>query len=196
MTKEELAEKASSLVLTPEAQEKAERAKKLVEVIRARGVQTDDPRFAVHEAHHALYTKLTKPWTSDNIHAALMKKAGRGRGGQSRLVAFELDARAVEWVICDWLGTPYDLDKWADIVFWETLKNLRIQLPTGSEIADAIKARKDTLPVRLYANSIKGLIEPGVMAREVKKSDRRGSSPDRRQARRRTDDKRKAALRR
>lgn len=121
---------------------------KLLAAIRARGCDAKDLRDGAHEAHHAIFVGLKKPWTRDNIHEALIKRARRGRvqalrlGVNELLVRYELEARAVEWIVCERAGVEYDLDKWSHIMWMETMKNMNILLPQGDEIADAIKIAK------------------------------------------------------
>lgn len=151
------AQKFSRIELTP--QEQGERATKLIEIIRARGSDAEDLRDAAHEAHHALDTGLERKWTRDNIHAAIMRKAGPGRRALTELVSFEFDARAVEWIICERFGVLYEPAKWADITFWETVKNMQIQLPTDDTIEKAMRDRKELPVIQGYADRVEALLQ-------------------------------------
>lgn len=99
-------------------------------------------RFAAHEAHHAIMAGLTDEsdrWDSDSIHEALLEWADER---PAKLVATELDARAVERVVCDRLGLdPGPIEHWAHITFMETLQTTRIALPSGDWVADCIRDR-------------------------------------------------------
>lgn len=102
-----------------------------------------DLRDAAHEAHHALFCNLKKPWTRDNIHASLVRRANKLRQlANGELVAYELDARAVEWNVCELFNVAYDVERWADITWWETAKNMRITLPKLEWLVEQITARK------------------------------------------------------
>ena len=124
-------------------------AKKLYDAIRAKGYaghevgDPEDLRDAAHEAHHALYCNLKGPWGRERIHQALVRRANKLRRlANGELVAYELDARAVEWNVCERFGIDYEVERWADITWLETVKNMRIQLPAVSWIVEQITARK------------------------------------------------------
>jgi hypothetical protein len=83
------------------------------------GSDASDLRDAAHEAHHALRCKLTQPWTREAVHEALV---GLCRGDGVLLLGEELDARAVEWTVCEAVGVSYDLEHWAFIAAMESLR--------------------------------------------------------------------------
>lgn len=122
----------------------ADQITRILDAIGSRGCASRDFRFAVHEAHHALTCGLRKPWTSDNIHAAVLRAARKSLllTRDEALVRFELQARAVEWIACERAGIEYDLDYWAHIMWMETYKNMNILLPINGEIAEGIKTFK------------------------------------------------------
>lgn len=122
----------------------------ILRYVQARGSDARDLRDATHEAHHAIASGCRKPWTRDNIHAAVLRAARGDRitrllGGSTNeaLVKYELEARAVEWIICERAGLEYDLPKWADVMWWETFKNMNIRLPDVDDVAKAIKLAKE-----------------------------------------------------
>lgn len=119
---------------------------RVIRYVQARGNDTRELRDAAHEAHHALYTGLRKPWTRDNIHAAVLriarKQVSRVMPLPDLLVRQELNARAVEWIVCERAGLEYDAPKWADVMWWETFKNMNIRLPDVEEVQAAITIAK------------------------------------------------------
>lgn len=130
--------------------EKEFTAQRLVDAVRKRGSNADDPRDAAHEACHALEWGVTKKWTRDNIHARKPRIRSDG-------VSSEITARAVEAIVCADLGVKYDVDKWAFTCWMEMLKNEGISLPTGSWLADAIRRRMKTDGARRMANRVLAL---------------------------------------
>lgn len=144
---------------------------KLLAAFHARGIVTNDLRDGAHEAHHAIFVGLKKPWTRDNIHEALLKRARRGRvqalklGVNELLVRYELEARAVEWIVCERAGIEYDLSYWSHIMFMETMKNMNILLPHGDEIADAIKIAKQRPLIERAAGHVIALADQPVRRR-------------------------------
>lgn len=139
-------------------------AQKLYDAIRAKGYAPhdlgdgDDLRDAAHEAHHALYCGLRKPWTRDNIHEALLRRAKRDASGLYRstelFVQYELHARAVEWTVCERYGVEYDVEHWADTMWWETIKNMNIRLPDVEQIIGAIKIAKGMKRIERYVDDV------------------------------------------
>jgi hypothetical protein len=129
----------------------------IVQYVQGRGSDASDLRDAAHEAYHAIYAHA-KRWDRESIHKALCKRIrknwGRGEYYRSELIRQELRARAVEWIVCETLGVEYDLDKWADSVFWEAAKNMKILLPHDSQIADGIKRFKEHPSVKRAAQEI------------------------------------------
>jgi hypothetical protein len=142
--------------------------KKLLEAIQARGCDATDLRDAAHEAHHALFVKLSSRWGRERIHQALLRKATRAaiamRGLVTRpealaatLTSYELDARAVEWLICERYRVPYETEKWLDIMWWETAKNMSIHLPAIHVLIDEVTRRKKSVFVKLYADRVEAV---------------------------------------
>lgn len=144
--------------------ERTKAAVDLTLAIQAKGSDATSLRDAAHEAHHALYAGLKPKWTRDRIHAAIMKKArvlGR-RMLNTQLVVMELDARAVEWIVCERFGVEYEPEKWADITWWETIKNMRIELPEEPWILDRMKECKELDRVKRYADAVIALGAPAL----------------------------------
>jgi hypothetical protein len=110
------------------------RALALLDAIRARGSDATSLRDAAHEACHALKWGVKKRWTRDNIHAKKPRVRAYG-------VADEIEARAVEQLVCRGLGVDCGtVDHWAHVCWMETLKNERISLPAGDWLADHIRS--------------------------------------------------------
>jgi hypothetical protein len=117
----------------------------LLNAIRRRGVVTSTLRDAAHEACHALQWDVKRKWTRDNIHA---KKPKPHRIFGHTGVHDEIDARAVEQVVCQRLGVDCGpVEKWADICWMEMLKNERISLPMGDWLANQIRTRMSATKV-------------------------------------------------
>lgn len=97
----------------------------LLQQIKALGVQTNDLRYAVHEAAHAMQAGGVKgPWTTDNIHKAL-KRAARAHPRRERealMMGWELEARAIEWEACTQAGIDYNPEHW---LLWMMLETAR-----------------------------------------------------------------------
>lgn len=94
----------------------------LVAAVRARGtngLRSNDVRDAAHEAFHALSAGTTGKWEREHVHRALTKKFKR-----AELWVHEMQARAVEQVVCKRLGVSPDGDitKWVIISCFEAIK--------------------------------------------------------------------------
>jgi len=117
---------------------RARQRARLIAAVRARGATPRDLRDAAHEAAHALRTGLDVPWTRDRIHDAVLVAASE----PSELLAAELEARAVELLVCRQLGEPYQLEHWAAVCLRESERVLRAGiLCTVAELAAAIERR-------------------------------------------------------
>lgn len=101
-------------------------AEQVVAAIQARGSDATDLRDAVHEAHHAVVTKLKRPWERERIHQALLRMPRVRKWGLSMLVMEEIDARAVERLACERFGVPYDAERWAMAAAMETCKTFGV----------------------------------------------------------------------
>lgn len=139
-------------------------AKQLYDAIRAKGYTphgvSEDLRDAAHEAHHALFCRLRKPWTRDRIHDALCKQANRLRRLRNgELVSYELDARAVEWIICEQHGIEHSVSSWAEMTWWETSKNMNIMLPGVEWIAENVTKRKELTRIKDFAANVQALVK-------------------------------------
>lgn len=107
----------------------------LIRVIQARGSDATDLRDAAHEAAHALKWNVKKRWTRDNIHAK--KPRGINHG-----VADELEARAVEQIVCKRLNVRCgSIAKWAEVCWEEMYMNERIALPSSRWVAARVRDR-------------------------------------------------------
>lgn len=135
----------------------------LLAAIRSHGVISNDIRDASHEAHHALTCGLRKPWTRDNVHAAVLRVARRA---PMALVDAELTARAVEATVCKRLGVEYDVAKWANTMWWETAKNMHISLPVDFA-EQAISSRIGTRAIEAHADAVFAI---AIKAKRVRRS--------------------------
>lgn len=124
-------------------------AASIVAAIRSRGSDARDLRDAAHEAHHALRCNLRGPWERERIHARLMAIT---EGSAMLLLQEEIDARAVEWVVCRDFGQEYDADHWAMIAAMESIKG-GMAAPVDFWIS-SIARRRDTVLVRRYADRV------------------------------------------
>lgn len=134
-----------------------DKAEKLISVfasygINPQGVSLDiQLRDAAHEAHHALTAKCKAPWSRDAIHEAMADLCGDVNG---EWVIQELDARAVERVVCQALGAPYDADRWMEITWFETASSMKIMLPSVEWITDAVVLRLGLPKIKAAARRI------------------------------------------
>lgn len=102
----------------------------IVAAVREKGSDPRDVRDAAHEAAHAFQTKLQGKWERERIHQALQRKAkAMGPLSRAEFVRYEVQARAVEQLVCQRLEIPYEPEKWRNTAWMETLKN-GINVPT------------------------------------------------------------------
>jgi hypothetical protein len=107
----------------------------LVAIVRSYGSDASDIRDAAHEACHALKWGVRGKWDRESIHRRKPRVPGFG-------VADEMEARAVERVVCERLGyDPGPIEQWAMTCWMETLKSEGISLPTGTWVEDRIRER-------------------------------------------------------
>jgi len=121
------------------------RAQRLIAAVQSRGNDADDARDAAHEASHALQVEAVA-WGREDIHNRLKRRT------RSFWLASEIQARAVEALVCKALGIEYDVDKWALISFMESIKGLGFAMPMDS--ADYIRRAMLTKDVRDTAAAI------------------------------------------
>lgn len=138
-----------------------EKAWRIVEYANAMGNDARDIRDAAHEAHHALDVGMNgKPWTRDNIHEALQASAEkRGRAALASMLSFELDARAVEKLVCVAIGLEYDDEHWQHIMWMETLSNMRVCLPHDGFISHGIAVRIESPRILASVRAILALAD-------------------------------------
>lgn len=137
----------------------------LIAAIRARGSDARDLRDAAHEACHAIEANVPDgKWDREGIHSRLIR--GRSR---SDLVRLEIEARAVEQLVCADLGVDCDtVDKWAEITWWETMKNMRINLPSVEWIAKAVNLAMKQGRIRDKTDAVVALADKPVKTRARK----------------------------
>ncbi len=148
---------------------KAQRADRIIETVRKYGSDTDNLRDAAHEAHHALDSGLAKgKWQRENIHKKLLgirlNAEHDGFGNYKRirtplwqLIAYEMDARAVEQLVCKELDVEIKpIEHWAHISFMEAMKNIQTTFPIERFIL-GVNMRVEHNRVRGYVNSVLAL---------------------------------------
>ncbi len=127
----------------------------LLAAIRARGSDAKTLRDAAHEAHHALVADVRTTWTRDHIHEALIAFCDERPG---HLVTEELDARAVEQLVCQRLGVDCGaVDKWAAVCWFETVKSIGVALPSPAWIADLVRERMQQSAIVAAADRVLAL---------------------------------------
>ena len=107
----------------------------IIAAVRKRGNDATTLRDAAHEACHAIQARIVRgKWDREAIHHKLTKGLSN-----AELVRVEIVARAVEQLVCRDLGVDCgSVEEWANITWWETAKNMRIQLPDPKWIADCV----------------------------------------------------------
>lgn len=131
----------------------ASRAKAIVAACVARGVsmeerEPDDIRFAAHEAYHGFDLDL-EDWSSDSIHEKILSEP------RWVAAATEIEARAAEWLVCERLGIPYDLEKWTLASFMEGIKGVGLRLPR--EMPELIRMKRKDPRVKKIVGKIVAL---------------------------------------
>lgn len=121
----------------------AKRASFIIATADAGGceVDDDDVRDAAHEIAHVFQVRRDRgayrgPWERENTHkqlVALAKSDARKTlvRYEAQLVVLEYEARAVEWLVCDALRVPYEVDHWVDMMLLETIHTLQMVPPGG-----------------------------------------------------------------
>jgi hypothetical protein len=115
-------------------------AEAILAAIQSRGSDAVDLRDAVHEATHAIQCRLHGPWQRERIHAALERRAKHSAGKRwlvTEMVRYELQARAVEMLVCERFAVPYDAKNWALWCAMETAKTYRVDLGSLDTLVDA-----------------------------------------------------------
>lgn len=106
---------------------------------RSMGSDADTVRDAAHESSHALEFGLVS-WDRRSIDVAAFAPKHR-----RILVSSEVDARAVERIVCEELGLPYEPMKWANVCLLEQAKLglYRAFPPTAAALVEAIERRME-----------------------------------------------------
>lgn len=124
----------------------------LIAAIQARGSDATDLRDAAHEAHHALDAKVRGKWDRESIHRAI------SRLPPYQQLRAEISARAVEQIVCRDLGVDCDtVEKWAFIAEMEMLKNSRLALPPGADMAKFVRKAMEHPTMRCAADRVLAL---------------------------------------
>lgn len=104
--------------------------------VRSMGSDTNNVRDAAHEASHALEFGCLR-WDRRSVDVAAFAPRHR-----SLLVSSEIEARAVERIVCEELGLSYEPLVWADICLLEQagLGLYRAFPPTAKAMVAAIES--------------------------------------------------------
>lgn len=130
------------------------RADDLIAAIRARGCNATDLRDAAHEAHHALAHVKRGKWTRTAIDKAVAK-AWPGRRNYSMRLAEEIDARAVEQIVCADLDVEcWPVDKAVGIMIMECISIDRVGGLEFDPLVAAVKRRMSSPKCREYADRV------------------------------------------
>lgn len=150
-----------------------DRAKALIDAIRARGSNARDLRDAAHEAYHAIDAGLSSGWDREVIHRALCRKHRR----PIDLLMSEVMARAVEQIVCADLGVDPggDVDRWAMVSAMEAIK-FRLPHAEPSVFARYVRKAMEDGTARAAADRVLALLSkepPPARAKRVRRSSAR-----------------------
>lgn len=117
------------------------RAARIIEAVNAKDNNARDVRDAAHEIAHVLQIRrgaraFRGPYERENIHRQLERLARRDAKRnvvcyEAQLIVYEFEARAVEWLVCEALKVPYEVDYWVDTMLLETIRTLGTCPPGG-----------------------------------------------------------------
>ena len=132
----------------------ASTAEELILAVQSRGSDAIDLRDAAHEASHALEAGARR-WDREAIHRALLRKFRR----PGDLVASEVEARAVEQLVCAHFGVDCGkVERWAD---WSILEALKHRLPIITDrqfMVKAIRTRMASKRTQAHAAKVIALV--------------------------------------
>lgn len=144
----------------------AETAAKIIAYVRSRGSDAKTLRDAAHEAHHALTTRAKK-WDRASIDAAV-KRSWRD---YSMRVVDEINARAVEQIVCADLGVVIDgPKKWAFVTCMESMQIDRVNIGDLSVVEAAIVRRMAHPRVRRDADAVLALAAKSLPVRKARRA--------------------------
>jgi hypothetical protein len=126
--------------MTPD--EKKRRAAAIIAYVNERDSGARDLRDAAHEAHHALAVELEGSWERERLHHAMVRR------GRSYLLQSEIEARAVEQLVCVALDVApgKDIAGWALVSCFEAIKTgLDIGPPEPIERAIERAMKRDSI---------------------------------------------------
>lgn len=126
---------------------------RIVAAVRSRGSNASNLRDAAHEACHALDAKLRGRWERERLHSALERHCG----DHGTMIYYEMRARAVEALCCEQIEGNHDVQHWALICWMETIKTMRIELPSVQWIVEQITQHKKRSATICMAERIKAL---------------------------------------
>lgn len=113
-------------------------AANIITAVRKGGSDARDVRDAAHEVAHVFQVKRASrrfigTYDRENIHKQLERISRRDAAirFEVQLVVYEYEARAVEWLVCDALKVPYEVDHWVDIMLIETMSTMGVLIPGG-----------------------------------------------------------------
>ena len=129
-------------------------ADELIAAIRARGSDARDLRDAAHEAHHAILHVKRGPWTRAAIDKAV-QTAYRKSFSYSFKLCEEIDARAVEQVVCADLGVAcWTVKHAAMVMIMECIKIDRVAGLELDQIVTSVRRRMVAPAIRKHADAV------------------------------------------
>jgi hypothetical protein len=126
-------------------------AERVLAAVRARGSDARDVRDAAHEASHALQFRLPN-WnrTLIDLHMHRVRPAARVRS--------EVIARAVEQLVCERVGFPYDPAEFISVALLEMAMTFRdVEAPTTTVFTASVREALAMPTVRRLVDKIVGM---------------------------------------
>lgn len=132
---------------------------RILETVNAKGNRAKDVRDAAHEISHVFQVRRSLrafrgSYERENIHQQLARLARREASVkqvryEAQMIVLEYEARAVEWIVCDTLKVPYEIDYWIDTMLMETISTLGTCAPGGVDgnrnLIETYRKRRSTL---------------------------------------------------
>lgn len=141
-----------------------EKAARIIARVASYGNDPRDLRDAAHEATHAFDGDVPSgQWDRETIHQAQLRvcKPWPSKLGRVKLISMEIDARAVEQLVCRDLGCSIEaeIEHWAGITFMEAIKGVGIAPPRPYGLVMLIRERMASKRVRDLADRVLALAD-------------------------------------
>lgn len=146
---------------TLHAVDKARR--RLLAAVSSRGNDAIDIRDAAHEACHGIQARHRGSWERESLHRGLLQRSRKSILAEltysyAPLIAWELDARAVEQIVCAKLAVVcWSIKTTSDITFHETLHHFKIRLPSIGWIEEQVTQRLERPALQRMADRVLAL---------------------------------------